>query len=170
MLESLLDPFQPLSSIAKTSCLTFCLYKFQPTSPLSVLCYANGGPIIKANDVGNDKPTGRRGPRGVKSPQGSALIWMPAAVMAKHRRDGRSSVMRECGKWKWADAFQECHISTGHTEASVAFGATEPAVEGNGKCTLSIARLLYDGYYSTKMRLKRAGWHLLLQYVLKILR
>lgn len=72
--------------------------QFQATIPLSVLHYANGGPIIKASDVRNDKPTGRRGAQGVKSPQGSALIWMPATVMAKHSRDGRSPVMRERGK------------------------------------------------------------------------
>lgn len=70
--------------------------------------YANGGPIIKINDVRNDKPTGRRGAR-VKSPQGSGLIWMLTAKTQKknkkHSSDGYNSVMCKLGKWNWGDGF-----------------------------------------------------------------
>lgn len=77
--KNMLDPFAPQRHregvLPDFPSLQIPVYNPTPLPPF--LCYANGVPIIKANDVTNDKPTGRWGPWGVKSPRGAALIWMP---------------------------------------------------------------------------------------------
>lgn len=111
--------------------------------------YANGGPIIKVNDVRNDKPTGRRGAR-VRSPQGSGLIWMLTVKAQKKKiqhththtqlwRVQLGNVRAREMKLRWW--FSRVSYFCGSCRGQCCLSYDQPCAGENGKCTLSSTTL-----------------------------